>query len=141
MFGLLLSCAAVFSLIAAGYILRGKKYCGSKRIYLSALCASFVLVLTGAVLALFTGTSFAAEGAEAAKEISIGAGLGFIAAAASTAVACIAAAIAVSNVGSSAIGLVGEKPEMLGTTLIYLGLSEGIAIYGIIVSLLIIQKL
>ena len=37
--------------------------------------------------------------------------------------------------------LVGEKPEMLGTTLIYLGLAEGIAIYGVIVSLLIIQKL
>ena len=39
------------------------------------------------------------------------------------------------------MGLVGEKPEMRGTTLSYLGLAEGIAIYGVIVSLLIIQKL
>ena len=98
-------------------------------------------MLTGALLALFSGTSVAAEEAAAvAKEVSIGAGLGFIAAAAATAIACVGAGFAVANVGSAAMGLVGEKPEMLGTTLIYLGLAEGIAIYGVIVSLLIIQK-
>ena len=102
---------------------------------------SSLLVLTGALLALFSGTSVAAEEAAAvAKEVSIGAGLGFIAAAAATAIACVGAGFAVANVGSAAMGLVGEKPEMLGTTLIYLGLAEGIAIYGVIVSLLIIQK-
>ena len=51
------------------------------------------------------------------------------------------AGLAVANVGAAALGLVGEKPEMLGTTLIYLGLAEGIAIYGVIISLLIIQRL
>ena len=50
------------------------------------------------------------------------------------------AGLAVASVGSAALGLVGEKPEMLGTTLIYLGLSEGIAIYGVIVSLLILGR-
>jgi len=93
------------------------------------------------VLALFSGTSFAAEGAAAAKEVSVGAGLGFIAAACATGIACLGAGLAVANVGAAALGLVGEKPEMLGTTLIYLGLAEGIAIYGVIISLLIIQRL
>jgi V/A-type H+-transporting ATPase subunit K len=47
----------------------------------------------------------------------------------------------VAVVGAAALGVVGEKPSMLGTTLIYLGLAEGIAIYGVIVSLLILGKL
>ena len=64
-----------------------------------------------------------------------------MAAAVVTSIACLAAGYAVANVGSAAIGLIGEKPEMLGATLIYLGLAEGIAIYGLIVSLLILQKL
>ena len=69
-----------------------------------------------------------------------GAGMGFIAASVSTGLACLGAGLAVASVGSAALGLVGEKPEMLGTTLIYLGLSEGIAIYGVIVSLLILGR-
>jgi V/A-type H+-transporting ATPase subunit K len=63
----------------------------------------------------------------------IGAGL-------ATGLACFGAGLAVSNVGAAALGLVGERPEALGTTLIYLGLAEGIAIYGVIVSLLILGK-
>jgi len=55
--------------------------------------------------------------------------------------ACVGAGIAVAGVGAAALGVVGEKPSMLGTTLIYLGLAEGIAIYGVIVSLLILGKL
>ncbi|HPK07792.1 MAG TPA: ATP synthase subunit C, partial [Aminivibrio sp.] len=51
------------------------------------------------------------------------------------------ARLAVAVVGAAALGVVGEKPSMLGTTLIYLGLAEGIAIYGVIVSLLILGKL
>ena len=71
---------------------------------------------------------------------NLSAGMGFIAAAVSTGLACLGAGLAVASVGSAALGLVGEKPEMLGTTLIYLGLSEGIAIYGVIVSLLILGR-
>ena len=127
---------------SGGLVLRNKRMENGRKIYTTALAVSSLLVLTGALLALFSGTSVAAEEAAAvAKEVSIGAGLGFIAAAAATAIACVGAGFAVANVGSAAMGLVGEKPEMLGTTLIYLGLAEGIAIYGVIVSLLIIQKL
>ncbi len=141
MFGLVLSCGTVVTLMTAGYILQRKGFRGGRKIYATVLGLSSLLVFTGAVLALFSGTSFAAEGAAAAKEISVGAGLGFIAAACATGIACLGAGLAVANVGAAALGLVGEKPEMLGTTLIYLGLAEGIAIYGVIISLLIIQRL
>ena len=142
MFGLMLSGGTVAALVAAGLVLRNKRMENCKKIYFTVLAFSSLLVLTGAIIALFSGTSVAAdEAAAAANEVSVGAGLGFIAAAVSTAIACVGAGFAVANVGSAAMGLVGEKPEMLGTTLIYLGLAEGIAIYGVIVSLLIIQRL
>lgn len=142
MFGLTLCCGTVVTLMTAGYILKRRGYKGSRKMYAVILGASSLMVLTGAVLALFSDASFAAEAAAAAaKEVSVGAGLGFIAAACATGLACVGAGLAVANVGAAALGLVGEKPEMLGTTLIYLGLAEGIAIYGVIISLLVIQRL
>jgi len=53
--------------------------------------------------------------------------------------ACIGAGIAVGYVGAAACGVIGERPELLGKTLIYLGLAEGIAVYGIVVSILILM--
>ena len=40
-----------------------------------------------------------------------------------------------------AIGAIAEKPEMLGRTLIMVGLAEGIAIYGLIISILIFNQI
>lgn len=93
---------------------------------------AFALLLT-----LFSGSSTAAE----ATAASAGAGIGFLGASLATGLACLGAGIAVAVVGAAALGVVGEKPSMLGTTLIYLGLAEGIAIYGVIISLLILGKL
>ena len=45
------------------------------------------------------------------------------------------------NVGSAAMGALAEKPELLGRVLIIVGLAEGIAIYGLIVSILILNKI
>jgi len=68
-------------------------------------------------------------------------GLGFIAAAVSTGLATIGAGYAVGAVGSSALGAVSEDPGILGKTLIFVGLAEGIAIYGLIVSIMILGRL
>lgn len=62
----------------------------------------------------------------------------FIAAAIATGLATIGAAIAVGLVGSSAMGAMSERPEMAGRALIFVGLAEGIAIYGLIVSIMIL---
>ncbi|MGA1842103.1 MAG: ATP synthase subunit C [bacterium] len=62
----------------------------------------------------------------------------FIAAAISTGLATIGAAIAVGLVGSSAMGAMSERPEMAGRALIFVGLAEGIAIYGLIVAIMIL---
>ena len=69
------------------------------------------------------------------------AGYGFIAAAISTALAALGAGFAVAKVGAAAIGALAEKPELFGRLLIFVGLAEGIAIYGLIVSILILNRL
>lgn len=77
----------------------------------------------------------------AAQEGISGSGLGFIAAGISTGLATIGAGYAVGSVGSSALGAVSENPGILGKTLIFVGLAEGIAIYGLIVSIMILGQL
>lgn len=66
---------------------------------------------------------------------------GFAAAAFSTAIGSIGAGIAVAYVGSAALGAIGEKPELAARALIYVGLAEGIAIYGLIISIMILGKI
>lgn len=138
MFGLSISCGAVASLIAAGYIMRRRGYKGGKTAYSVTAGVSAFLVFSGAIISLTTHPAFADA---AAAPLGTGHGLGFLASALSTGLACLGAGVAVGSVGSAALGLVGEKPEMLGTTLIYLGLAEGIAIYGVIISLLVLARL
>jgi V/A-type H+-transporting ATPase subunit K len=63
-----------------------------------------------------------------------------LAAALSTGLACIGAGIAVGGSGAAAVGATAEKPESFGRSLIFVGLSEGIAIYGLIISFLVLPK-
>jgi V/A-type H+-transporting ATPase subunit K len=67
--------------------------------------------------------------------------LGLLAASLSTALAALGAGFAVARVGTAAIGALAEKPELFGRLLILVGLAEGIAIYGLIVSILILNRL
>jgi V/A-type H+-transporting ATPase subunit K len=63
-----------------------------------------------------------------------------LAAALAIAAASFAAAYAVSNTGSAAVGTIAEKPETFGRALIFVGLAEGIAIYGLIISFMILSR-
>ncbi len=65
----------------------------------------------------------------------------FLAAAISTGLSALAAGIAVAYVGAAAVGAVAEKPEMAGRALIFVGLAEGIAIYGLIIAIMILGKI
>ncbi|MGC8786631.1 MAG: ATP synthase subunit C [Anaerolineae bacterium] len=63
-----------------------------------------------------------------------------LAAALATGLASIGAAIAVSSTGSAAVATIAEKPETFGRALIFVGLAEGIAIYGLIISFMILTR-
>jgi V/A-type H+-transporting ATPase subunit K len=63
-----------------------------------------------------------------------------LAAALAAGIACIGAGIAVSSTGSAAIGTIAERPETFGRALIFVGLAEGIAIYGLIIAFMILAR-
>jgi V/A-type H+-transporting ATPase subunit K len=74
-------------------------------------------------------------------EISTGMGLAILGAGIPTALSTIGAGIAVGPIGAASLAAITEKPETLGRTLIYLGLAEGIAIYGLVVSILLLNRI
>ena len=56
-------------------------------------------------------------------------------------ISALAAAWSQASVGSSAMGLVSEKPEFGGNVLIWIALPEIFALLGFIVAVLLVQKL
>jgi V/A-type H+-transporting ATPase subunit K len=61
-------------------------------------------------------------------------------AAISVAGSSIGAAIAVAYTGAAALAALSERPELFGRAMVIVGLAEGIAIYGLIVSVILIGK-
>jgi len=76
--------------------------------------------------------------ANAETQASVGNGLKYIGAGIAVGLGSIAGGIAVAGVGSAAMGAVVERPELMGRSLIYVGLAEGIAIYGMVVAIMIL---
>ena len=68
-------------------------------------------------------------------------GIGLIAAALAVGLSAIGSGIAVAVVASSAVGAISENPNLLGKAVIFAGLAEGIAIYGLIISIMILSKI
>jgi len=66
---------------------------------------------------------------------------GYMAMAIATGVSALGAGIAVASVGAAAVGALAEKPELFGRALVLVGLAEGIAIYGLIVAIIILNSL
>ncbi|MCQ2592874.1 MAG: ATP synthase subunit C [Treponema sp.] len=97
-----------------------------------------------AVLAVFAfvGAALFAEEAGAAEAVEATAGIGgaikYIAAAIAVGLACIAGGIAVGKIGSSAMGAMSENPELSGKALPFVGLAEGICLWGMLVAVLIL---
>lgn len=104
------------------------------------LVVSTLLAVFAAAMLGGPSQAFAAMPSAGAPTSDV-ASLAFIAAAAATALATLGAGFAVAKVGAAAIGALAEKPELFGRLLIFIGLAEGIAIYGLIVSILILNRL
>ena len=105
------------------------------------LAGAATISLAATLLSWWSPAS-AAEAGSGATALSSGAiQWGFIAAALATGLSSLGAGIAVASVGSAAIGAMAEKPELLGRALIMVGLAEGIAIYGLIISILILNRI
>ena len=87
-------------------------------------------------LMLFTGVMMFSGNAS-----STATGLGYIAAALSIGMSCIGGGIAVASAASAALGAISEDSSILGKSLIFVGLAEGVCLYGLIIAFMIIGKL
>ncbi len=56
-------------------------------------------------------------------------------------ISCIGGGIAVAASAPAAIGATGEDPKVFGKAMIFVALAEGIAIYGLLVAILMLQKI
>jgi V/A-type H+/Na+-transporting ATPase subunit K len=136
---------SVAATIAAGVCLEMKpRHLPSPNWLKGGVLANILLfgVAMAATLLLGVQEVMAAEPvAGTVLEISLGKGLALIGIGLPTALAAIGAGIALGPVGSAALAVIAEKPEMFGRTLIYMGLAEGIAIYGLVMSILLLGKI
>ena len=103
--------------------------------------AASVLSVAATILFWWSPVSAAEAGASGMPLPPAALNWGFVAAALATGLSSLGAGIAVASVGSAAIGALAEKPELLGRALIMVGLAEGIAIYGLIISILILNRI
>ena len=79
-----------------------------------------------------------ASAQEVSKAESADGALKYVAAAIAVGVACIAGGIAVGKIGAAAMGAMSENAELSGKALPFVGLAEGICLWGFLVALLII---
>ena len=130
----LLSIAVPFGAFAAGAKTRKRyKACLAANVFLF-----FGTVLFTSVL-LFTGSAAAAG--EAGSVVNSSAGMGYLAAALSTGLSGIGGGIAVSAAASAALGAISEDSSVFGKSLIFAGLAEGVCLYGLIISFMILGQL
>ncbi|MCL1859587.1 MAG: ATP synthase subunit C [Oscillospiraceae bacterium] len=78
---------------------------------------------------------------ETGAGVSMGAGIGMLAAALATGLSGLGGGIAVASSASAAVGAISENPKVFGQALIFVALAEGVALYGLIISLQILAKL
>ena len=136
---LLLTVALIFSIaVPFGAFAAGEKTKGRYKTALGINALLFVGTLVTAGTLMFTGNAFAAETASTASNA---AGWGYLAAALSTGMSCIGGGIAVSAAASAALGAISEDGSILGKSLIFVGLAEGVCLYGLIISFMILGKL
>lgn len=110
------------------------------RFYLfSALFAAILATAMYSLLLLFPDIAMAATEGEAAMVAPEVMQWAFLGAAIATGASSIGAGIAVGSVGAAAVGVLAEKPDLFGRVLVLVGLAEGIAIYGLIISIMILN--
>lgn len=138
---------AIVGLILSGLLLELRpRLVGRIRAWYRPAMGTQLLVFVGAQFALLLlgiDQALAApeQVAEGASQMSVGMGLAIIGVGIPTGLSTIGAGIAVGPIGAASLAAITEKPENLGRTLIYLGLAEGIAIYGLVISILLLNKL
>jgi V/A-type H+-transporting ATPase subunit K len=129
--------ALILSIIVPfGAFLASKRSKGGLKATLGFNVFMFFGILVIANIMMFSGKVYAAETTAAAAATVDG--WKYIAAALSTGLSCIGGSIAVASAASAALGAISEDSSIMGKSLIFVALAEGIALYGLIVSFTIL---
>lgn len=141
---LLIGALVIIVVLAAAGVVYWKKTTDEKKtrtVMLVNMALIFGILMTATIMMFAGGRVFASDvgtAAEATAGSTADSGLRYLAAALSTGLATIGTGIAVAASASAALGAISEDSSLLGKTIIFVGLAEGIAIYGLIVSILIL---
>lgn len=129
--------AAVISPLFYAYYQKttGRSASKIKRTLVFNLSAFALVFIFGAIVPI--GGFVSAASTPAA--MSVGKGLAYLAAAFGTGLSGIGGGIAVASGSSSAIGAITEDPKVFGKSLLFVGLGEGVALYGFVIGLMIIS--
>ena len=128
----------LFRSVPFGAYLLGER---SRKRYKKSLAFNVFMFFGTFVLASVIMLATPVAAAEVTETMSIGKGLAYIAAALAVSLSGIGGGIAVASAASAALGAISEDSSLLGKSLIFVGLAEGIALYGLIISFMILGKL
>lgn len=141
MIQILTAAALILSIIVPfGAFFLGEK---SKKRYKKSLacnCFFFFGSLLVATIVMFGGT-VSAQAASEAGASGLATGLGYLGAALVTGLSGIGSGIAVASSASAALGAISEDGSLFGKSMIFVAMAEGIALYGLIISFMILGKL
>ncbi len=120
---------------------RSRKSAVLRQIASFAIVGSVCLITSMVAMAAGEGDAAAEAAKTAASSGDINMGLSMIGAALATGISGIGGGIAVGGAAPAAIGATSEDPKAFGKALIFVALGEGVALYGLLVSILIISKI
>lgn len=138
---LLFSLLVLSILVPFRVFYKGEHTKGRYKLSLLVNSVAFFGLLLTASLFLFGTSASAAEAADVAAAVGTATGMGYLAAALVTGLSCIGGGIAVASAASAALGAISEDSSILGKSLIFVGLAEGVCLYGLIISFMILGKL
>ena len=130
---------AAFAVFSPLFLIGIRKYTGQKaKRALGANIASFFAFLVLASVVGIGGSASAAGAEAAAAAGGMAEGLKYVGAALAVGLSGIGGGIAVASSASAALGTISENDKAFGKALIFVGLAEGVALYGLIVALLLL---
>ncbi len=125
--------------IPFSYFFLGSKTRSRYKKTILANALSFFGILLVATVVSLSGTASVKAAADSASGLATG--LGYLSAALVTGISGVGSGIAVASSASAALGAMSENESLFGKSIIFVAMAEGIALYGLIISFMILGKL
>ena len=134
---LFMALPVVFLIASVAIAVKAVEHGRSRKRTMLMQLASFAAVFAICMICPFVASAATGDAAAATASAD---GMAYIGAAAATGLSCIGGGIAVGNAAPAAIGATSEDPKAFGKAIIFVALGEGIALYGMLISIMIISQ-